>query len=335
MRFQRTWIERVLRDAGSPPRHPFGISLFLLLVAALGQVPAEEPAYRVLAADRSTGRIAIVDSKGKVAWEFPNRHDVHDLHLLPNGNVLTHVSHTKIVEINPAKEIVWSYESKPKPGYSGRIEVHAFQRLADGLTMIAESGNARIIEVDRQGTIVKEVPLTVRHPDPHRDTRLARKLENGHYLVCHEGDGCVREYDARGNVCWEYALELGKRSRSPGHGPEGHGVEVFGAVRLPNGNTLIAGGNNNRVIEVSPEKQIVWQVDQRDLPGVTLAWVTTLQVLPNGNVILGNCHAGPENPQLVEVTRAKKVVWSFQDFNNFGNNLAAAQVLDVLGPVKR
>ena len=54
---------------------------------------------------------------------------------------------------------------------------------------------------------------------------------------------------------WEYTLDLGGRPRSPGHGPEGHGTEVFGAMRLPNGNTLIAGGNNNRVLEVTPGRQ--------------------------------------------------------------------------------
>jgi hypothetical protein len=58
-------------------------------------------------------------------------------------------------------------------------------------------------------------------------------------------------------------------------------------------------------------------------------------VLPNGNIVIGNCHAGPENPQLIEVTRDKKVVWTFRDFKNFGNNLAAAQVLDVDGDVIR
>jgi hypothetical protein len=78
----------------------------------------------------------------------------------------------------------------------------------------------------------------------------------------------------------------------PGHGPEGHGTEAFGALRLPGGNTLIAGGNNNRVLEVSPEGKVVRSVGQDELPGVRLAWVTTLQVLPNGNLIVGNCHAG-------------------------------------------
>jgi hypothetical protein len=296
---------------------------------------AADPVYRVLAADRSTGKLAIVGAKGEVEWEFANRHDVHDLHMLENGNILTHVSHTKIVEISPKKEIVWSYESKPKEGYKGRVEVHAFQRLADGSTMIAESGNSRIIEVDASGKILKVVPLKVAKSDAHRDTRMVRKLANNNYLVCQESEGCVREYDATGKVVWEYKLDLNNRPRSGGHGPEGHGIEVYGAVRLPSGNTLIAGGNNNRVIEVDPSGKIVWQVDQKELPGITLAWVTTLQVLPNGNIIIGNCHGTDKNPQLIEVTRDKKVVWTFKDFKNFGDNLASAQVLGIDGKVIR
>src|SRR5437899_2053641 len=87
--------------------------------------------------------------------------------------------------------------------------------------------------------------------------RCSGKLPSGNYLVCHEGDGVVREYDSNGTVVWSYTLDLAGRPRSPGHGPEGHGTEVFGALRLPNGNTLIAGGNNNRVLEVNPKGQIV------------------------------------------------------------------------------
>ena len=83
------------------------------------------------------------------------------------------------------------------------------------------------------------------------------------------------------------------------------------------------------MLEVDPDGKIVWSIDQKELPGITLAWVTTLHVLPNGNLIVGNCHAGPDNPQLFEVTRDKKVVWTFKDFKTFGNSLAAPQVLDI------
>ncbi len=159
-----------------------------------------------------------------------------------------------------------------------------------------------------------------------------RKLDTGNYLVCHEGEGKVREYDRAGKVVWTYALDLGGRPRSDGHGPEGHGVEVFGAVRLKNGNTLIAGGNNNRVIEVTPEGKIVWSIDQRELPGITLAWVTTLHVLPNGkrNHWYRLLPHGPENPSaLPSISRDKQVIWTFRDFKNFGNSLAVAHVMDL------
>jgi len=290
-------------------------------------VLAAEPSYRVLAADK--GKVAIVDAQGKVEWEFANKAETHDIQLLPNGNVLLPLPKSVIAEVNREGKVVWQYECKPKTGYTGRIEVHAFQQLPDGNVMIAESGNRRIIEVNREGKIVREVPLTVENPNPHRDTRMARKLENGNYLVCHEGDGKIREYDPTGKVVWTYQMELGGRPKAPGHGVEGHGVEVYGAIRLPNGNTLIAGGNNNRVLEVNSKGEIVWKIDHNELPGIQLAWVTTLHALPNGNIIVGNCHAGPNNPQLFEVTRDKKVVWKFNDFKTFGNGLATSHVLDI------
>ena len=306
----------------------FRTAVALALITVSVPARAAEPvSHRVLAADKN--KVAIVDAGGKVEWEFANGCECHDLWLMPNGNVLLALSPTTVGEVSPDKKVVWKYEAKPKPGYSGRVEVHAFQRLPDGRTLVAESGNRRIAEIDSDGKIVKEVPLTVQKPHPHRDTRMVRKLENEHYLVCHEGDGAVREYDDAGKVVWQYKLDLGGRPESPGHGPEGHGTAVFCAIRLPNGNTLIAGGNNNRVLEVSPAGAIVWSVGHDELPGIRLAWVTTLHRLPNGNTIIGNCHAGPGNPQLIEVSPDKKVVWTFRDFTTFGNSLAVAHVLDL------
>ena len=58
-----------------------------------------------------------------------------------------------------------------------------------------------------------------------------------------------------------------------------------------------------------------------------LAWLTTLQVLPSGNIVVGNCHAGPANPQLIEITPDKKVVWTWKDFTNFGNSTPVVAVL--------
>jgi hypothetical protein len=50
--------------------------------------------------------------------------------------------------------------------------------------------------------------------------------------------------------------------------------------------------------------------------------------LANGNTLFVNCHTGPDNPQIIEVTPEKQVVWTFKDFTTFGNSLPVAVVLD-------
>ena len=319
-------------------RRLIGLALFLFITST-GCVAAPEPLSRerrVLAADYSTKRIAIVNGAGEVEWEHPID-DIHDLHMLPDGHVLFQTSMTHLLEVDPAtNKTVWEYDAQKSNGNEGRkLQVHSFQRLPDGNTMIAESGVGRIIEVDRSGKLIKQIKLKVAKNDPHRDTRLVRKLDNGHYLVAHEAEGAVREYDGEGNVVWDYPVPMFGKEPKGGHGPEAYGNSVFGAVRLPSGNTLVATGNGHAVLEVTPDKKIVWEIHQDDLKGVKLAWVTTLQVLPDGNVVLGNCHAGKDNPQVVEVNREKQVVWAFKDMKHFGDATSNSQVLDVGGPVLR
>jgi hypothetical protein len=304
--------------------------LFALALILATQAQSEQTfkGRRILGADDSTRKLAIIGGNGVVEWET-SVGPIHDAWLLPNGNVLFQQSWQKIVEMTPAKKIVWEYDAGKMNGNEGkRVEVHAFQRLEEGLTMIAESGVARIIEVDRDGRIQHQIKLKVEHPSAHSDTRLARKLANGHYLVAHESDGYVREYASDGKIVWDFELPLFGKERKGGHGPEAFGNSVFSAVRLENGNTLIGAGNGHSVLEVTPKREIVWKIEQHDLPGITLAWVTRVERLANGNTLIGNCHAGPENPQFIEVTPKKQVVWIFKDFKNFGNSMPVQVALE-------
>ncbi len=130
--------------------------------------------------------------------------------------------------------------------------------------------------------------------------------------MAHEGDAKVREYDSTGKVIWSYDI----------------GTKVYSAVRLKNGNTLLGTGDGHSVVEVDREKKVVWEVKEKDLPGIQLVWVTMVDRLPNGNTWIVNCHAGPENPQILEVSPDKKVVWSFRDFERFGNALPVAMPIE-------
>jgi hypothetical protein len=313
----------------------FAICLLVAIPAIHAQDTAQRPVkHSVLTQGKK--KLAIVDGDGKVQWEM-KWGGIHDIHLLDSGNILTREGRSKVVEIDPkSKKVVWDYDSAVMNGnQEKKVEVHGFQRLADGTTMIAESGTARIIEVDAKGNLKKQIKLKVNNPHPHTDTRLVRKLENGNYLVCHEGDGILREYDGDGKVVWDYEVPLFDKPTAGGHGPEAWGNKLFAAVRLKNGNTLIATGNGHSVIEVTPEKKIVWHLKQNDLPNITLAWVTTLEVLTNGNIVIGNCHAGPGQPLLVEVEpKTKKVVWTFDQFERFGNSCSNSQLVDAKNSIR-
>ena len=310
-------------------------STFLLVLTGTSTVPAAvakiDYSKRLVIAGEAGGgvdHIAIVDAESNLLWDYPTT-AIHDLHLLENGNLLFQTSWTRVVEMTLKKEIVWSYNASKMNGNEGKhVEVHAFQRLADGSTMIVESGPARIIEVDRMGRIQKSIPLKVNKPSAHSDTRLARKLDNGHYLVSHENDGVVREYSETGKVVWEFDVPMFGKKAKPGHGLESFGDKTFAALKRSNGNYLISTGNGHSVLEVTPQKEIVWKLEQDDLQDITLGWVTTLQELPNGNIVIGNCHATKENPQIIEISRNKEVKWTMHNWRCFGNNMPNSIVVD-------
>ncbi len=306
---------------------PFLTTLLCLAAFASSDAIAQ---HRVLAVGND--KLMIVKSDGGVEWEMPWKGGTHDLHVLGNGNFMAVRNAHEIVEIDAkTKADVWTYNAAESNGNSGKpVEVHAIQPLANGNVMIAEAGPARIIEIDRTGKLLKSTPLVLDAPNPHRDTRLARKLENGNYLASHEGDGVIREYSGKdGKMVWEYPIPLFGKERKDGHGPEAFGNQAFSAIRLKNGNTLIGTGNGHSVLEVTPDKKIVWELHQNDLPGITLAWVTTLTILPNGNLVFGNCHAGPGQPQVIEIDmKSKKVLWKFEHFDLLGNDLTNSVLLD-------
>ena len=294
------------------------LSIRLLAVLTVLASTLNIQAERLVLVGASYGKniLAITDAKGDVVWSHktagPRRGHTghHDVHLLANGNILFHDTWTTLKEITLDKKVVWTYDSATMNGNKGkRVDVHAFARLANGNTMIVESSVGRVIEVDKDRKLVREFPLK---PGGTKSTRWARHTPEGNLLVCSENPGVVTEYNSKGEVVWDYLIK----------------TRVYGAIRLKSGNTLIASGSGMSVVEVSPEKKVVWEVKGK-VPGteIGLGWMTCLQELENGNRIVGNCHAGDKNPQIFEITRDKKVVWEFDEWELVGNGLACWQVL--------
>jgi hypothetical protein len=281
------------------------------MIAGLALLLTGAVAHPFACLDYVQGKVFIFSGQGALEWEHPAPQG-DDLWILPNGNLLVTVGHG-VREVTRQGQIVLNYESAS--------EIYACQRLPKGQTFVGECNSGRLLHLDRSGNVIDEVRLLPAGVDGgHVYMRNARQLTNGNYLVPHYGADAVREYDSHGRQLREIPAAGGPHT----------------AVRLPNGNTLIACGDRPggpRVIEVAADNQIVWQVTADELPGIRLKFMAGLQRLPNGNTVmsnwLGHGHLGA-GPHLVEVTPDKQVVWTFADHQRV-KTIASFQLLDVPG----
>jgi len=237
-------------------------------------------------------RLVELSAEGQILWEHPMPGLAVMFEVLKNGDVMYAYggSSTGVQEVDRDHKVVWNYRAKCE-------QVLGFSRLPNGDVLVGEQGPCRAVEVNRKGEEVHTTPLTTNEKPAHRQLRSLHKLMNGNILSCHEADATVREVDPGGKVVWEY----------PGC------ENVFWAERLKNTNTLI--GTGSRIIEVTPDKKIAWQFTSADAPELMMTWMTGIQRLKNGNLVVANFSRGHEGngAHAFEVTRDKKVVWIFDN----------------------
>lgn len=291
------------------------IALFLLIMVSFhsnaqkNQTPVVHPAFACT--DYTQGKVFIISSEGKFLWEYPADR-CNDLWVLPNGNLLFNTGNG-VKEVTREKKVVFSYESKS--------EIYACQRLPNGNTFVGECNTGFLLEVSPEGNIVKKIQLLPEGATgDHAYMRNARKLLNGNYLVAHYGLDIVCEYDSTGHLVREIPVKGGPHS----------------VIRVPNGNTLIACSDHNgepRIVEVDKTGKNVWQITKDELPGISLKFMTGMEVLPNGNLVftnwLGHNQFG-KAPHAFEITRDKHVVWTYSD-TTITKTISGIQLLDASG----
>lgn len=284
----------------------------VLVGSVLGAAAAPKVSHSFVCTDYTSGALCRVHPDGGFD-RLADAEAANDVWVLPDGNVLFTTGHG-VKEITRNGRVVFTYDSASA--------VYGCQRLANGNTFVAECNAGRLLEVDATGAIVKQVRLLPEGEDGGSAfMRNARVLAGGGYLVAHYGLGCVREYDGDGKLVREIPARGGPHS----------------VVRLPDGNTLISIGDadrNPRVVEIDPSGTIVWQLTPADLPAkMKLVFAAGLQRLPNGNTVVANWLGHEQfgqGPHVIEVTRQKKVVWTFADHAAF-RTVSSVVLLDVPG----
>jgi len=204
-------------------------------------------------------------------------------------------------EITREGKLVWSYKLS-----KGNKELGTCMRLENGNTLVVERGvKPQLLEVDLKGSIAVRVPLQPDTNNAHMQTRMARKLPNGNYIVPHLLAFAVKEYKPNGSVVRTIKTDLtelgGRKQRN----------WPFTAIHLKGGNLLVNLTNGNKTVEFERNGKVAWRVDNSDVGG-RFADPCGGQRLANGNTII--CSYGQKKgdmPKLFEINRDKEVVWEY------------------------
>jgi hypothetical protein len=241
---------------------------------------------------------ALVNEKNEIVWQTKGYG--RDGFVLKSGNVLVSIGN-EAKEITREGQVVWSYKLS-----KGNKELGSAVRLDNGNTLVVERGvKPQLLEVRKDGSVAVTVPLKPDTTNGHMQTRMARKLPNGNYIVPHLLAFAVKEYKPDGTVVRTIKTDLdalgGRKERN----------WPFTAIHLKGGNLLVNLTNGNKTVEFDPSGKVAWRVDNSHVGG-RFADPCGGQRLANGNTLI--CSYGQRKggmPKLFEVNRDKKVVWEY------------------------
>lgn len=273
--------------------------LFMGMFTYAGETPAkpDRPVTHAffIAGPTFTG---IIDEQGQTQWSAP-RPRARDGFVLNSGHILIAWAN-EVVEFDLKKQPIWRYKL-----HGSNKEIGSVQRLSSGNTLISElGGNPRLIEVTPDGDLAVELKLKPETDNAHMQTRMARKLDNGNYLVPHLLAFKVKEYKPNGEVVRTLDTDTdhfgGKKNKN----------WPFTAIRTPEGTTVVGCTNGNRVVEFDKAGKVIWQVTNDDVNGI-IKDACGVQRLPNGNTVITS-YAARKGVKLFEVNKNKEIIWTYQ-----------------------
>lgn len=220
--------------------------------------------------DKESNTISEISPRGREIWKFDLNND-HTLITYSEGfNILedneliivdTH-GHT-MVECTLDGEIVWKYGSKGSIGkdYGFLNTPTDVQKTYEGTYLITDSGNNRVLEVQRELNIEKgtyEVKIIWEYSEGLNKPVQAFKEINGDVLVLDKGNKRIVQINPNNGIVWEY---------STSKQIEAHKItNPQSFLRMKNKDMLIIG--DNKVVSVFEDKlesKVIWSENIDDL----------------------------------------------------------------------
>ena len=256
------------------------------------------PGY-LLVADRNNDRVLLLSPHGRIVWRRVGLREPDDAFFTPGyrGVITNEEFDDTIRQISlRTRRIVWSYGHAGVPG-RGPGYLNApddAYRLANGVTTVADIRNCRIVQLRRDGSVLRALGGSCVHDpprgfaSPNGDTPLS----DGGILVTEIG-GWVDRLDRSGRLVWSV--------RTPFTYPSD-------AQLLPNGNILVCAFTTpGRVVEMTRAGRIVWSfgatsgTNRLDRPSLAVR-------LPNGLVAVNDDW---RHRVILVDPRTSRIVWQY------------------------
>ncbi len=231
-------------------------------------------------------RIIIIDKKNRVVWRYDEHLAFpHSARLLPDGSIgIADSVHNRVFAVDrKTKKILWT--SDDWSGGTGKLSdgTHLYypnylEGYPDGNLLVSDDMNNRIVIVDRNGNI------RYSYGDLH-DPHSAHILGSSRVIVAEPGINSASFIDTGSGGAMPLFADIGLNL-----------AKDFWP--LPGGHILIADTNNNRVVEVDPNGQMVWEYAKE------LEYPQSAIRLRNGDTLIVDSF----NYRLLEVTPGKEIV---------------------------
>lgn len=289
--------------------------LLLLVIAVLIGGFRAAAQDKILVAGSGNPSIMLVDKQtGKVEWQhaLEKGEECNTVALTKEGNILySYKKGAKVVTWN--HQVVWDYPAPDK------TELQSATLLRNGGILLGICGNpAQFIELDKKGKVVNKVTFDLEVEKPHSQFRQIFQLKNKNYLVPVMAKQKIMEISRKGKLVAEHKTDGG----------------AFSSLELSDGNLLLPCGDKHYylIIDRKTGKELR-RITGDDLEGASLWFVAQVLELKNKNLLICNWGghtrgATVDEPQLIEINKDGKAVWTLNDKQNIDKVSAACYLED-------
>jgi hypothetical protein len=272
--------------------------------------------HRFLLADEGDMKVLLVDQfNSSNNWTTVTPNNNRDMQLVGNNRVMVSDPTDGFCEL----DITTGVKKREVLGFGS---VQAATRLLNGNTLLCgdnlQGGSGvTIVEIDSLKNVKKKISFP-----GYSNVRLMRRTAQNTFLFG-ANDSLLLESDSAGKILSKIAIK-GARN-------------VYMAVRLKNGNTLVSTGYGATLLEIKPDGSVVKTfggTSQAQAALIKPYFYNSFQVLTNGHIVTTNWEGhgtghGGVGIQLMEYDTAGTMVWYWKDSTKY-SSLHMVIILDSL-----